>query len=75
MSLPWTTADYVFRLFVVLVMGSIALSPRPTLRLIFRRHADEASDERIRMLQILTAGISTLTAMEVILHFIGQPFP
>ena len=74
MPLPWTTAQYVFSLFIVLFAGCVAASPRPTLRLLFGRHAHEASDERIRVLRILAAAISAVTAMQVLMRLIGQPF-
>jgi hypothetical protein len=68
MDTPWALGDYVVRLIGVLVFGCIAFSPRSTLRFIFGRSADAASDERIGMLRGIAIVVGAGTAIEVIMH-------
>ena len=70
--MPWNTGVYVFHLFAVIFAGCVANSPRPTLRLIFGRHADEASDERIGVLRGLAFVVCAGAFIDLIVHLL-QP--
>jgi hypothetical protein len=68
MNTPWIAGDYAFHFFGIFFSGCVAFSPRPTLRLIFRRHADAVSDERIGVLR----GLAFVTCASLTIDAVMQ---